>query len=116
MKFGEKLKQLRTEHGMTQGALAEKLGVSLRTLQNYETCKIYPKQSDIYGRIASLFGVSADYLLQDDAPPAHDQVDTLVAQMGSLFAGGSISEDDKDKVLFAITELYWKAKEKNGSK
>lgn len=115
MKFGEKLKALRLKHHMTQSALAEKLGVSLRTLQNYETCKIYPKQTDIYARISALFGVSTDYLLSEQ--PAPDFVPTaqlppeeLVARVGSLFAGGSLSDQDKDKVFATITELYWQAK------
>ena len=70
MKFGEKLRALRLQNHLTQGALAERLGVSLRTLQNYETCKIYPKQTEIYARIAALFGVSTDYLLNTTDPIA----------------------------------------------
>jgi DNA-binding XRE family transcriptional regulator len=115
MKFGEKLRSLRLQNHLTQTALAEKLGVSLRTLQNYETCKIYPKQTDIYARISALFGVSTDYLLSDR--PAPDYVPTapmpteeLIARVGSLFAGGTLSDRDKDKVFATITELYWQAK------
>lgn len=122
MKFGDKLKALRIQNHLTQSALAEKLGVSLRTLQNYETCKIYPKQTDIYGRIAKLFGVSTDYLLSDthcegsvlppDREAAH-QAQELIVRAGSLFSGGHLSEEDMDKVLYTINELYWEAKRKN---
>ena len=126
MKFGEKLKALRMQNHLTQSALAEKLGVSLRTLQNYETCKIYPKQTDIYGRIAMLFGVSKDYLLSDtpatapgilppDREAAH-QAQELIIRAGSLFAGGHLSEEDMDKVLCTINDLYWDAKRKNQKK
>ncbi|MBQ6946505.1 MAG: helix-turn-helix transcriptional regulator [Clostridia bacterium] len=122
MKFGDKLKALRIQNHLTQSALADKLGVSLRTLQNYETCKIYPKQTEIYGRIAKLFGVSADYLLGDISaaetliPPAQAaalQAHELIAHAGSLFSGGNLSEEDMDKVLATINELYWDAKRKN---
>ncbi len=121
MKFGEKLKILRMQNHLTQTALAEKLGVSLRTLQNYETCKIYPKQTEIYARIARLFGVTTDYMLGDDPDPAETrlippaehasrQAQELILSAGSLFAGGHLSEEDMDKVLCTINELYWDAK------
>lgn len=114
MKFGEKLKALRLQNHMTQSTLAERLGVSLRTLQNYETCKIYPKQTEIYARIAALFGVSTDYLLNTQnipvTPAASLPADELVASVGSLFSGGVLSDEDKDKVFATITELYWQAK------
>lgn len=114
MKFGEKLRALRLQNHLTQTALAERLGVSLRTLQNYETCKIYPKQTEIYARISALFGVSTDYLLNTEpvsptaAPPM--LADELVERVGSLFSGGALSDEDKDKVFATITELYWQAK------
>ena len=36
MLFGEKVKLLRKEKGLTQTELAEAVGVTLRTVQNYE--------------------------------------------------------------------------------
>ena len=121
MKFGEKLRALRIQNHLTQTALAEKLGVSLRTLQNYESCSMYPKQTDIYAKIAAFFNVSTDYLLKDErpAPTAYElnmPADELIAQIGSLFAGGELSEEDKDKVLCTINDLYWQAKRNNQSK
>lgn len=127
MKFGEKLKALRMQNHLTQTALAEKLGVSLRTLQNYETCKIYPKQTEIYARIAKLFGVTTDYLLNGDIPTsdvapmgpneeAALQAQELILRAGSLFAGGNLSEEDMDKVLCTINDLYWEVKRRNQKK
>ena len=37
----------------------------------------------------------------------------LVEEMGGLFAGGELSEDDIDGVMKAMQDLYWKAKEDN---
>lgn len=37
----------------------------------------------------------------------------LVEEMGGLFAGGELSDDDIDGVMKAMQELYWKAKEDN---
>jgi hypothetical protein len=31
----------------------------------------------------------------------------------TLFAGGKLNDEDRDKVFKAITEIYWKSKEKN---
>ena len=60
MQFGEKLRLLRSRKGWSQSKAAEAIGVSLRTFQNYESCRMYPKQTAVYGRIAELFHVSAD--------------------------------------------------------
>lgn len=126
MKFGEKLRKLRIKNHLTQSALAKELNVSLRTLQNYEAGKVYPKQSEIYGHISKLFEVSTDYLLTDteeylvtaqkNESHSDREIEELIAQVGSLFAGGAITEDDKDKVLCTINDLYWKAKENNKRK
>ena len=123
MQFGEKLRQLRTERKWSQSEAAEKIGVSLRTYQNYESCRMQPKKSALYGTIAELFGVSTDYLLQEDAPrtagaePAPvSEVDALIRSANALFAGGELSEGDKEKVLLTINELYWRAKAKNQEK
>lgn len=110
MKFGETLRSLRKQNGMTQTELAGRLGISLRTVQNYEACKMYPKQSELYAKIAALFHISVDALLCDEQTELPTDLDALVAKVGSLFSGGKLSEEDKDKVLYTITELYWKAK------
>jgi DNA-binding XRE family transcriptional regulator len=110
--------------GMTQGSVAAELGVTTRAYQNYEAGRVYPKKTAIYGKIASLFNVSADYLLSDEdkyVMEAHDKggskakkdVQMLLSEVGGLFAGGELSDDDKDKVLRTINDLYWKAKENN---
>jgi len=124
MKFNEKLKQLRNTAGLTQAEVAAKLGVTHRTYQNYEAGAMYPRQTAVYGRIAELFGVTADYLLSDEdryiidayekgGSRSKKDVQALVTEVGGLFAGGELSEDDKDKVLRTITDLYWKAKANN---
>lgn len=124
MQFGEKLKQLRTQNNMTQVELAAKLGVTPRTLQNYENGRMYPKQTALFGTIAELFNVKTDYLLTDEDYYIMDaaekggiktmrDVQTLVSEIGGLFAGGNLSEEDKEQVMMTINELYWKSKQKN---
>ncbi|HIS99710.1 MAG TPA: helix-turn-helix transcriptional regulator [Candidatus Faecaligallichristensenella faecipullorum] len=124
MKFGEKLRELRRSEHMTQTELANQLGVTMRTLQNYESGRIYPKNSSIYGKIADRFNVSVDYLLSDEdhfiqqaeergGARSRREVQELLSELGGLFAGGELSQEDKDQVMLAINDLYWVAKERN---
>ena len=46
MKFCEKLKEARTRAGLKQEELAKALGVSLRTITNYESGERYPKKRE----------------------------------------------------------------------
>lgn len=60
--FSVRLKKLRTEAGLTQAQLADKLGVSVAALSYYEIQKRVP---DIIflSRVKDFFDVSTDYLL-----------------------------------------------------
>lgn len=61
--FGERLKQLRKERGITQERLASILGVERSSVGKYEgKSKILPSD-DVKKRIAEYFGVSVDYML-----------------------------------------------------
>jgi len=60
--FGSKLKELRSQHGMTQKQLATKLGVTKSVVSYYELAERYPSP-EILIRIADIFHVSSDYLL-----------------------------------------------------
>ena len=40
----------------------------------------------------------------------------LVADVSALFAGGELSENDKDAVMRALQDAYWMAKERNKEK
>jgi len=60
--IGERLQELRKDHGMSQEQLAQSLGVSHYTVSSYECNRSDPDdKSKII--IAKLFNVSVDYLL-----------------------------------------------------
>ena len=61
MKFNERLKELRTELGLTQRDAAKHLGIRRTTVSEYESGKIVPKQDNLV-KLASFLGVSVDYL------------------------------------------------------
>lgn len=122
MDFTEKLQFLRKEKGLTQTELAEKIGVSCRSVQNYELGLRYPKR-DILDRLCSALGTKIEYLVgsgdfielvrAEDGKKGVDSAQQLLNCAGALFAGGDMSEEDKDKVMLALQNIYWKSKEKN---
>ena len=52
MTFGEKIKALRKTKDLSQSQLAALLGVSLRTIRGWEIEGRYPKQHDLYHKLA----------------------------------------------------------------
>ncbi|MCL2634868.1 MAG: helix-turn-helix domain-containing protein [Oscillospiraceae bacterium] len=124
MNFGEKLKNLRERDNLSQSKLAEIIGVDRRTIINYEAGKSFPRDMNNYRKIAKWFGVSADYLLSEKdeftakayaegGKRGKLEAEALVAEAGALFAGGSLSDEDKDAVFHALQEAYWFAKAEN---
>ena len=62
MNFGEKLKMLRTGQNLTQQQLATRLGVAKSVVSYYESGDRFPSY-DVLIKIAHIFNVSTDYLL-----------------------------------------------------
>lgn len=60
--FGDNLKRLRKERGLTQTELGAQIGLSKAVVSKYETGMGYPT-FDVLIRIAQYFGVTTDYLL-----------------------------------------------------
>src|SRR5204862_2141038 len=59
MRFGELLGRLRREAGLTQAGLADKAGLSARTVQSWEQGRRAPVSPDFFKLVKAL-GVSAD--------------------------------------------------------
>lgn len=127
MLFGEKLKELRLARGLTQEQLAGMVDITKRTMINYEQGRCYPKQTEILVKFGQIFDVSVDYLMSDEdryIQDAHEKgglraaqdVQALLTNARAMFAGGELSEEDKDKVMRKLNELYWDAKESNRRK
>ncbi len=124
MKFCEKLKKLRNDNKISQAQLAEAIGVSTRTVQNYETANMYPKSRDIYKRLAVTLNADINYLLTEDeefiteaqtlygAQGKKDALE-LVSQLAGMFAGGELSEEARDEAMQALQNAYWAAKKEN---
>ena len=65
MELSEKILTLRRARGLSQEALAEKLQVSRQAVSRWENGTALPDASNIL-QLSKLFGVSADYLLNND--------------------------------------------------
>lgn len=60
--FGDKLRALRTEKGLTQQQLADKIGLVKASISAYEQGIKYPS-IEILIKLCNQFNISADYLL-----------------------------------------------------
>ena len=65
MKFADRLRAIRKEHGISQEELAYKLKVSRQAVSKWENDQGFPEMDKLLS-ISKIFGVSLDYLLKDD--------------------------------------------------
>ena len=100
MKFCEKVKEARNKAGLKQDEHAKAIGVSLRTITNYESGERYPKKREVYYKLADVLKVDVNYLLTEDEEFLIDaekqygkrgakQAKELLAEVSGLFAGGA---------------------------
>lgn len=126
MNFAEKFKAARMQAGLSQDKLSAELGLSKRTIINYEKGQTLPP-SDKIPVIAKYFGVSIESLITEDeefvasayehgGSKSKREADALVNEISGLFAGGRLSDEDKDAVMRAIQNAYWVAKEESKQK
>ena len=124
MKFGEKLKKLRTEKNLTQEDVSKAIGVSRRTYLSYEQEGRYPRKREIYAKLAEVYKCDINYLMTEDeefvtsaaeqyGSRGKRQAEDLVAELSGMFAGGELSESDKDAVFMALQRAYVLCKEDN---
>ncbi len=124
MLFGDRIKELRNLADMSQQELANRTGLSLRSIQNYESNQRYPKDVAILNKLCAALGTTIEELMKEEdqfileatskfGSRGKNDAEKLIEEVGGLFAGGELNEEDKDKVFRAITEMYWKAKDNN---
>lgn len=81
IKQGDYLKKLRTEHGLSQDALSEILGISRQSISKWEQGNSSP-DIDNMGKLAKYYGVSIDSLVKGEPDEP------------SVTAGSSVSVND----------------------
>ncbi|MPM59100.1 hypothetical protein SDC9_105938 [bioreactor metagenome] len=119
--LSERLKEKRIEAGLSQTELANCAGVHLRSVQNYESGKRYPNSLVIVLRLASALNTTTEYLLGEEGGyiveagekggyTEQKEIKKLVSEVAGLFAGGKLSDEDRDAAMQALSEAYWIAK------
>lgn len=131
MTFSDKIKRSREIAKLTQQELADATGVSKRTIAAYESGGAIARRSTTE-KLAAALKVSVKFLSDDNCtdPLADIEKDTYIEQARvlhgakgvrdmeelldeskALFAGGSISEEQKDAYFQAIMAAYLACKE-----
>lgn len=72
-KTGKLIAKLRREKGLTQQAVAEKLGITPKTVSKWETGHGFPDVS-LIGKLSEVFGVDISGLLVGEMPPIKQEV------------------------------------------
>lgn len=128
--FGEKMQAVRLQKKISQTELAEKVGVSRRSIFAYENGNATPRQRVIL-KIANALGVTTAYLtnpdeedinakrIKDDATMqiekefgtrATKEFNEMGMKMASAFAGGDVPQEDKDALFEILMTAYVTAK------
>lgn len=127
MTFAEKFKKERVKKELTQQQVADSLGITRKMITLYEKGTSLPRTREAYKKIADFFGVDVNYLLTEDenfvvqatekyGTRGKKQAQDLVDGISGLFAGGTLSEQDKDAVMKALQDIYWDSKARNVEK
>lgn len=95
MDFGNRLKALRKQHGLTQKQLADRIGVTKSVISFYELKERAPSP-DVLMSLAYIFHVSTDYLLGIDRDKVLDV--------------SELDDEDIKAVQFIVDRLKFKRK------
>lgn len=136
MTFGEKLKKARLALNLSQSELAEKTGISERSLYTYEQTGALPRSGNIQ-KIAEALNVSIGYLLDEEETNTRKDIDKdlflanaknkygykgareaadVLNRAGALFAGGELDDAAKDIFFQSLMEVYLESKEEARAK
>jgi len=128
MTFAEKLKQVRIGCRLTQEQIAEIIGVTRKTIILYEAGDRTPKQEKVYESLANHFQTSVDFWKYDNTEDfektatiaygadGKQQAQKLLSDAAGLFAGGALSDEDKEAVFNALQKVYWEIKMEKAKK
>lgn len=84
--FKDALKNLRKKNNISQKRLAEELYVSQQTVAKWETDRSTPNP-EMLVKLANYFGVSTDYILDNDDLKFSNKKNILVPVLGKVIAG-----------------------------
>ena len=128
MTFGERLKKARLSLNLSQTDLAEKTGISERTIYSYEQTGKYPREGN-RPKLAEALNVTIGYLMGDEEPPEKldyspflsdvkgefgskgvREARDVIGRASALFAGGELDDESKDLFFQSLMEVYMDSK------
>ena len=136
--FGEKLRSVRIAQNLSQIELAEKAGITERSIYSYEQTGVFPRPN-VLKKLAEALNVTPNYLLgEDESGPevsplgAQDtnidqnlflakakesfgykgvkEARDVISRAAALFAGGDLDDKAKDVFFQSIMEVYLESK------
>ena len=136
MTFSEKVRSAREMIEITQTDLAKEVGVSRRAIVAYETSGAIPRKSTLE-KLARALKVSTKFLSDENCNDPLEEIEkdgyveqarslygtngardieSLLRDNTALFAGGELSQDQKDAFFEAVMKAYITCKEEARSK
>lgn len=131
MTFGEKLKTVRLSLNLSQSEVAQRTGISERSLYAYEQTGSMPRSGNIK-KLADALNVSVSYLLdEEETDPTQNsdhsifianiknkygykgakEATELLSRASALFAGGELEEEAKELFFQSLMEVYLDSKQ-----
>ena len=130
MKFGEKLLNARNALNLSQIELAERAGITERSIYSYEQTGTLPRTA-VLKRLAEALNVTVAYLMDEDETDIHKNIDQelfianvknehgakgareateVLSRAAALFAGGELEDDAKEIFFQSLMEVYLESK------
>ena len=130
MTIGEKLRAARLALNLSQIELAEKVGITERSIYNYEQTETFPKPP-ILRKLADALGVTVTYLMDEDETEKQSNLEhemfianarnefgykgakeaaDVLSRASALFAGGELEDGAKDLFFQSLMEVYLESK------
>jgi transcriptional regulator with XRE-family HTH domain len=127
--YGDKIRAARAAKNMSQGTLSELTGLTTRAIRYYENNQRVPS-ADVIKKMADALGLTTNYFMDDTAFQEELERETFLAEAkdkyGSrgkaqakriteearaLYAGGELSEADKQGFMEEMMEIFMISKE-----
>lgn len=104
MAFNDRLKESRTNAGLTQEQLSEKLGIAKSTLSGYESGNREPSIATV-AKILDILDVDANYLYQDEVEKITNVV-VNIEEKTILEKYRELDEHGREMVDFTLEKEY----------
>ena len=132
MNIGERIKNRRKELGLSVDDVANSLGKNRATVYRYESNEIENLPITILEPLSKILKTTTGYLMGWTDEHSLEQMNPLTGkkmtkvelnqyekimnESALLFDDEDVSDEDKEKLMLALNDLFWKSKQKNKEK